>query len=281
MEITIDELARRIYEARDYILGKNSTKPEIAIILGTGLNELANYIEIETSIPYDEIPYCPVSTVDFHHGKLLIGKLGEIRIVAMQGRFHFYEGYSIQDVTFLVRVMRLLGAKVLIVSNACGTLNPYIPKGGIMIIDDYINLLGTNPLIGYNKEIFGPRFVGMHEPYSQRLIALTERIAFDEKIKVYKGVYVAIPGPTLETRAEARYLRNIGADVVGMSTIPETIVAKQMGMEVLGFSVVTDEVLPDNLQPINIDDILATAAKTDKILSKLIYKVVQQITFEK
>lgn len=280
MEITIDELVQRVYEARDYILGKNSTKPEVAIILGTGLNELANYIDVETSIPYDEIPHCPVSTVDFHHGKLLVGKLGEKRIVAMQGRFHFYEGYSIQDVTFLVRVMRLLGAKVLIVSNACGTLNPYIPKGEIMIIDDYINLLGTNPLIGYNKEVFGPRFIAMHEPYSQRLIALTESIALEEKIKLYKGIYAAIPGPTLETRAEARYIRNIGADVVGMSTIPETIVAKQMGTEVLGFSVVTDEVFPDNLQPISIDDILATAAKTDKILSKLIYKVVQQITFE-
>lgn len=280
MEITIDELVQRVYEARDCILGKNSTKPEVAIILGTGLNELTNYIEVETSIPYDEIPHCPVSTVDFHHGKLLVGKLGEKRIVAMQGRFHFYEGYSIQDVTFLVRVMRLLGAKVLIVSNACGTLNPYIPKGEIMIIDDHINLLGTNPLIGYNKEVFGPRFIAMHEPYSQRLIALTESIALEEKIKLYKGIYAAIPGPTLETRAEARYIRNIGADVVGMSTIPETIVAKQMGMEVLGFSVVTDEVFPDNLQPISIDDILATAAKTDKILSKLIYKVVQQITFE-
>lgn len=281
METPINELARRVYEARDNIYSRNSVSPEIAIILGTGLNELTNYIEVETSIQYDDIPHCPVSTVDFHHGKLLLGKLAGKTIVAMQGRFHFYEGYSIQDVTFLVRVMRLLGSKALIVSNACGTLNPYIPKGAIMIIDDHINLLGTNPLIGYNKEIFGPRFVAMHEPYSQRLIALAERIAIEEQTKVYKGVYAAIPGPTLETRAEARYLRKIGADVVGMSTVPETIVAKQMGMEVLGFSVVTDEVFPDQLKPITIEDILETAAKTDKVLSKLIYKIVQQITFEK
>ncbi len=273
----IDELAKRVYQARDYIQAKHSTSPEIAIILGTGLNELANYIERDVEIPYEEIPNCPVSTVDFHSGKLLLGKLSGKNIVAMQGRFHYYEGYAIQDITFLVRVMRLLGAKILIVSNACGTLNPYIPKGSIMIIDDYLNLLGTNPLIGYNKEIFGPRFLSMHEPYSPRLIRLTEELALEHKIKLYKGVYAAVPGPTLETRAEARYIRTIGADVVGMSTIPETIVAKQMGMEVLGFSVVTDEVFPDKMQPITVEEILETAASTDKILSFLISKIVEKI----
>lgn len=277
MAIPIDELAKRVYQAFDFVQSRTKVSPELAIILGTGLNELANYISIEGEIPYSEIPNCPVSTVDFHHGKLLLGNLSGKQVVAMQGRFHYYEGYSIQDVTFLVRVMRLLGSKVLIVSNACGTLNPYIPKGAIMIIDDYINLLGTNPLIGYNKEIFGPRFLGMNEPYSKRLINLTEEVALEEKIKVFKGVYAAVPGPTLETRAEARFIRLIGADVVGMSTIPETIVAKQMGMEVLGFSVVTDEVFPDALQEIKIEDILQTAAETDKILSKFLVKIVERI----
>lgn len=273
----IDELARNVYEARDYVKSKNGFEPSIAIILGTGLNVLSNYIEIETEIPYEEIPHCPVSTVEFHHGKLLLGRLAGKNIVAMHGRFHYYEGYSIQDVTFLVRVMRLLGAKILIVSNACGSLTQYIPKGSIMIIDDYINLLGTNPLIGYNKEIFGPRFLEMSEPYSRRLIELTEKIALEEKVKVYKGVYAAVPGPTLETRAEAKFIRLIGADVVGMSTIPETIVAKQMGMEVLGFSVVTDNVYPVPLPPINVEEILETAAQVDKVLSKLIFKVVERI----
>lgn len=273
----IDDIAKKVYEAHDLIQSRAKISPEIAIILGTGLNDFVSYMDILTQIPYAEIPNCPVSTVDFHQGKLLMGKVARRNIVAMQGRFHYYEGYSIQDVTFLVRVMNLLGAKVLIVSNACGTLNHYIPKGAIMIIDDYINLLGTNPLIGYNKEIFGPRFIGMNEPYSKRLIKLTEETALEEKLKVYKGVYAAVPGPTLETRAEARYIRLIGADVVGMSTIPETIVAKQMGMEVLGFSVVTDEVFPDALEEIKIEDILKTAAETDKILSKLIVKIIEKI----
>lgn len=277
MVTPIDELAKRVHEAKDFVKSKSGIEPFISIILGTGLNDLSNYIEVEIEIPYEEIPYCPVSTVDFHHGKLLLGKLAGKNIIAMLGRFHYYEGYSIQDITFLVRVMRLLGAKILIVSNACGSLTQYIPKGSIMIIDDYINLLGTNPLIGYNKEIFGPRFLEMSEPYSKRLIELTEKIALEEKIKVYKGVYAAVPGPTLETRAEAKFIRLIGADVVGMSTIPETIVAKQMGMEVLGFSVVTDEVYPVPLPPINVHEILDTASKTDKILSRLIYRVVEKI----
>ncbi|MCX7880756.1 MAG: purine-nucleoside phosphorylase [Ignavibacteria bacterium] len=272
-----DELAKRVYQARDFVNDKSSLKPDIAIILGTGLNSLISYINIETEIPYESIPYCPVSTVDFHHGRLVLGQLSRKNVVAMQGRFHYYEGYSIQDVTFLTRVMRLLGAKILIVSNASGSLTPYIPKGAIMIIDDYINLLGTNPLIGYNKEIFGPRFLEMSEPYSRRLIELTEKIALDEKIKVYKGVYAAVPGPTLETRAEAKFIRMIGADAVGMSTIPETIVAKQMGMEVLGFSVITDLVYLDPLPPIDINDILETASETDKVLSKLIARVIECI----
>ncbi|MFN3306072.1 MAG: purine-nucleoside phosphorylase [Candidatus Kapaibacteriota bacterium] len=277
MAISVEELAKNVYEAKDYVKSKNGLEPSIAVILGTGLHELSNNIEIETEVPYEEIPHCPVSTVEFHHGKLLLGRLAGKNIVAMHGRFHYYEGYSIQEVTFLVRVMRLLGAKILIVSNACGSLTQYIPKGSIMIIDDYINLLGTNPLIGYNKEIFGPRFLEMSEPYSKRLIELTEKIALEEKIRVYKGIYAAVPGPTLETRAEAKYIRLIGADVVGMSTIPETIVAKQMGMEVLGFSVVTDEVYPVPMPPINVQEILETAEQVDKILSRLIYRVVERV----
>ncbi|ROL57091.1 purine-nucleoside phosphorylase [Bacteroidetes/Chlorobi group bacterium Naka2016] len=273
----MDELARRVYEARDFVKTKTQINPQLAVILGTGLHELSNYIEIETEIPYEEIPYCPTSTVEFHQGKLILGRLAGKSIVAMHGRFHYYEGYTIQEVTFLVRVMNLLGAKVLIVSNACGSLTQYIPKGSIMIIDDYINLLGTNPLIGYNKEIFGPRFLEMSEPYSKRLIELTEKIAMEEKIKVYKGVYAAVPGPTLETRAEAKFIRLIGADVVGMSTIPETIVARQMGMEVLGFSVVTDDVYPIPMPKINVQEILDIASQTDKVLSRLIYKVVEKM----
>lgn len=226
MRITTNELRGRVAEAVAAIRQKTEVTPTIGIILGTGLGKMAHEIIAEVVIPYDDIPHFPLSTVESHHGKLIIGTLAGKPVVAMQGQFHYYEGYTMQEITFPVRVMKALGVEILLVSNACGGLNPLYRKADIMIIDDHINLLGDNPLIGENDDAVGPRFPDMSEPYSQRLIALTERVALENQIKVQKGVYVAVSGPNLETRAEYRFLRTIGADVVGMSTIPETIVAR-------------------------------------------------------
>lgn len=270
-------LIKRIDETISFIRKYTESEPGTGIILGTGLGGLADEIKKEVEIPYAEIPNFPVSTVESHKGKLIFGELSGKKIVAMQGRFHFYEGYSMLDITFPVRVMKYLGVKTLLVSNASGSMNPYFKKGQIMIIEDHINLLGANPLTGITDSSLGPRFPDMSEPWSQRLIKLVERIALEIKLKVNKGVYVAVAGPNLETRAEYRFLRSIGADVVGMSTIPENIVARQMGMEVLGFSVITDECYPDALQPCNIEDILETAATAEPFLTKLMKEVVAKL----
>ncbi|MFQ5631331.1 MAG: purine-nucleoside phosphorylase [bacterium] len=268
------EMLQHIKEASSFLRGKTDISPQIGIILGTGLGGLAEEIEKEAVVSYEDIPRFPLSTVESHAGRLIFGKLNGKQVVAMQGRFHYYEGYSIKQITFPVRVMKDLGCHTMVVSNACGGMNPTYTPGDIMIIADHINLLGDNPLIGENDEALGPRFPDMSEPYTQSLIQLAEKVALQERIKIQKGVYVAVAGPNLETRAEYRFLRIIGADVVGMSTIPEVIVAVHGGMKVLGFSVVTDACLPDALKPVNIQEILRIAAEAEPKLTLLIKKVV-------
>ncbi|RMF69805.1 MAG: purine-nucleoside phosphorylase, partial [Calditrichaeota bacterium] len=234
-------------------------------------------IDQETAISYDQIPHFPISTVESHAGRLIFGKIGNKSVMAMQGRFHYYEGYSMKQITFPVRVMKHLGAHTLLVSNACGGMNPLFTPGDIMIITDHINLIGDNPLIGVNDDTLGPRFPDMSEPYTKELIALAEQIALEEKIRVQKGVYVALSGPSLETRAEYRFLRIIGADVVGMSTVPEVIVAVHSSMRVLGLSVVTDSCLPDALKPVDIQEILRVAAEAEPKLTLLMKRVVERM----
>lgn len=267
----------QVNEAKEFIRSKTDFVPEIAFILGTGLDGLIDVISIDEEIAYDDIPNFPLSTVEFHTGKLIFGYLSGRRIVAMQGRFHYYEGYSMQEITLPVRVIRQLGAEILIISNACGSMNPKFLKSSIMLIDDHINLLGNNPLRGINHEKFGKRFADMSEPYSQRLIKLSQEIGDKENIVLHKGVYCAMPGPMLETRAEYRFLRTIGADVVGMSTVPETIAARQMEMEVLGLSIITDECDPDNLRPVEIDEIIENARKAESNLKILVAKLMERL----
>jgi purine-nucleoside phosphorylase len=252
--------------------------PSIGIILGTGLGGLAQDIQAETTIPYEEIPHFPSSTVVSHAGRFVCGKLAGKTVVAMEGRFHFYEGYTLKQITFPVRLMKALGCQTLIVSNACGGMNPQYGKGEIMVIEDHINLLPDNPLTGPNDDRLGPRFPDMCRPYDADLISLTRRVALEEKIVLHKGVYVAVPGPNLETRAEYRYLRLIGADVVGMSTVPEVIVAVHCGLRSLGLSVITDVCLPDALEPVKLEEILATAAAAEKNLRVLVRRVVGEIS---
>ena len=273
----MNEYLDKINQSTQFIEGVIRDKPEIGIILGTGLGELVQEIDIDDTIFYKDIPHFPISTVESHEGKLIFGKLGGKRIVAMQGRFHSYEGYSMKQITLPVRVMKKLGADTLLISNACGGMNPMFRRGDLMIIADHINLLGDNPLIGPNLDEFGPRFPDMSEPYSQELIELAENIALDHKIKLQKGVFVAVSGPNLETRAEYRFLRLIGADVVGMSTVPEDIVAVHSGMRVFGLSVITDECFPDALEPVNVAEIIKTANKAEPKLTMIMKKLVEKI----
>src|SRR5207244_3665329 len=239
-----------------------------------GLGGLAEDIQAEAVFPYGEIPHFPLSTVHSHASRLVCGTLAGKTVMAMEGRFHFYEGYTLKQITFPVRVMKAMGCAVLIVSNACGGMNPQFAKGDIMIIEDHINLMGDNPLIGKNDDRLGIRFPDMCHPYDPELIALTQRIALEERISCHKGVFVAVPGPNLETRAEYRFLRAIGADVVGMSTVPEVIVGVHAGLRNLGLSVVTDMCLPDALEPVSLETILATAATAEKKLRILVRRVV-------
>ena len=271
------DLRKRIDDAVTFLRSRTRMQPSIGIILGTGLGGLAREITQEAVIDYGEIPHFPVSTVESHHGKLIFGTLAGKKVVAMQGRFHYYEGYTMQQVTFPVRVMKFLGVDTLLISNAAGGMNPQFARGDVMIITDHINLQGDNPLIGPNDDALGPRFPDMSEPYSKALIGLAERTALDLKIRVQRGVFVAVPGPNLETRAEYRFLRFIGADAVGMSTVPETIVANHMGMRVLGFSIITDECFPDSLQPAKVEEIIAVAGKTEPSLTAIMKGVVERI----
>ena len=251
--------------------------PEIAIILGTGLGGLAKAIAVEGTVEYADIPGFPLSTVESHAGRLLFGTLGGRAVVAMQGRFHRYEGYTLQQVTFPVRVLRALGAETLVVSNACGGMNPRWTPGDLMLIADHINLLGDNPLIGPNDDRLGVRFPDMSEPYDGALRALARDVAASQGIALREGVYVAVPGPNLETRAEYRMLRALGADVVGMSTVPEVIVALHGGMRVLGLSIITDQCLPESLAPANVATIIATAGRAEPMLTALVRGVLERL----
>ena len=271
------ELYDQIQEAKRAIQAQWSGSPHVGIILGTGLGGLAEDIAAEAAIPYQAIPHFPHSTAPTHAGRLVCGQLAGKPVLAMEGRFHFYEGYSLQEITLPVRVMRALGCDVLIVSNACGGMNPQYGKGDLMIIEDHINLMGDNPLIGKNDDRLGPRFPDMCQPYDRELIALARRVALEEKITLQQGVLVAVPGPNLETRAEYRFLRAIGADVVSMSTVPEIIVGVHAGLRNLGLSVVTDMCLPDALEPVNLADIIATANAAEKRLRALVRRVIQEL----
>lgn len=272
-----DNLKQRIDEAVNYIRTQTKLMPQIGIVLGTGLGGLAEKIKAEKSVSYETIPHFPVSTVESHAGRLIFGELEGKKVVAMQGRFHFYEGYSMQEVTFPVRVMKALGANILIVSNACGGLNPQFRAGDVMLITDHINMQGAHPLIGPNDESLGVRFPDMFQCYDPTLIAAAEQAALDTKLRVWKGVYVSVTGPTLETAAEYRFLRIIGADVVGMSTVPEVIVARHGGMKVLGFSIITDMGLPDALKPCSLEEIIHTANLTEPKLTALMSETVKRI----
>lgn len=267
----------QINESYDYIKSKISGTPEIGIILGTGLGGLAKKIEVKTTLSYKDIPHFPLSTVETHEGKLLIGKLGGKWVIAMQGRFHYYEGYSMKQITFPVRIMAKFGIKTLLISNACGGMNQDLSRGDLLLIEDHINLLGDNPLIGPNLDEFGPRFPDMSEPYSKDLINMASKIAAENNISIKRGVFVAVSGPNLETKAEYRFLYKIGGDVVGMSTVPENIVAVHCGMKVLGISVVTDECFPDTLQPVNIAEIIKTANKAEPKLTLIMNKVIEKL----
>ncbi len=274
---SVPELLERIRAASGVITSRSKVRPRVAIILGTGLGALADEIDVESAIPYEEIPGFPVPTVETHSGRLLLGELSGQPVVAMQGRFHRYEGYTLQQVTFPVRVMRDLGAEVLIVSNACGGMNPMWDVGDLMLIADHINLLGDNPLIGPNPDELGPRFPDMSEPYDVGLQRLALEVAREERLTLRRGVYVAVTGPNLETRAEYRFLRLIGADVVGMSTVPEVIVAVHAGMKVLGISIITDSCLPDALQPARVEEIIRVASEAEPKLTLLIRNVVARL----
>jgi purine-nucleoside phosphorylase len=275
---TTQPLIDRIAAAPSAVRNRTSATPPVGIILGTGLGGLAEDIAVETRIPYGDIPGFPLSTVESHAGQLLFGQLGGKSVVAMQGRFHRYEGYSLQEVTFPVRVMRALGVGTLVVSNACGGMHPLWAPGDLMLIADHINLLGDNPLVGNNDESLGPRFPDMSMPYDKELRNLARQIAVELGITLREGVYVAVAGPNLETRAEYRMLRAMGADVVGMSTVPEVIVAIHGRMRCVGLSIITDQCLPDALEPAELERIIATARKAEPALSKLVTTLVERLT---
>jgi purine-nucleoside phosphorylase len=273
--------ATSLYEAVGAAAGavrrRAPSPPSVGIILGTGLGGLAEEIAVEAAIPYDEIPGFPLSTVESHVGRLLLGQLGGRSVVAMQGRFHRYEGYDLGQVTFPVRVLHALGAETLIVSNACGGMHPLWSPGDLMLIADHINLLGENPLVGPNDDRLGPRFPDMSAPYDTGLRAVARAAALELGITLREGVYVAVAGPNLETRAEYRMLRALGGDVVGMSTVPEVIVANHQGMRVLGLSIITDQCLPDALEPASIDRIIAAARGAEPSLRRLVARVMEQL----
>ena len=270
-------LAARIGAAASAVRARFPTPPTVAIILGTGLGSLVRELRVDAAIDYADIPGFPLSTVESHAGRLLCGGLGGKTVVAMQGRFHRYEGYSLQAVTFPVRVMHALGAGTLVVSNACGGMHPDWRAGDLMLIADHINLLGDNPLVGPNDDSLGPRFPDMSEPYDASLRALAREVARAGGITLREGVYVAVAGPNLETRAEYRMLRRIGADVVGMSTVPEVIVAVHERMRVLGVSIITDLCIPETLQPARLEDIIAVAGGAEPALAQLVRGVLERL----
>jgi purine-nucleoside phosphorylase len=266
----------KIIESANYLRSKGITAPEIGIILGTGLGKLADEIEIKVEIDYKDIPHFPIATVDFHHGILIYGKLRGRQVLVMKGRSHTYEGYTTQEITLPIRVMKVLGIKCLLLSSACGGMNISFKKGSLMLIEDHINLL-PNPLIGPNIDELGPRFPDMSQAYSREINDKISRIADKNNIILHKGVYVAVSGPNLETPAEYRWLSRIGADVVGMSTTPEVIVANHMNLPVAAISVITDECDPDHLEPVDLDTMLYYASVAEKGLVKIFSDLVEEL----
>jgi len=267
----------KIEETKEFIQARTNIKPQIGIILGTGLGALVEKIEGKEVISYRDVPNFAVSTAPGQEGNLILGRLGGKEVMAMQGRFHLYEGYSLEVITFPVRVMRAMGAAFLIESNAAGGINPNFRAGDLMVITDHINLTGHNPLIGPNDERLGPRFPDMSEPYDNELIELAERIALEERIKLHKGVYAGVTGPNFETRAEYRFLNRIGADAVGMSTVPEVIVAKHSSLRVLGISCITDECVPDRLEPVDSDKVISVAREAEPRMTKLVKRIITEM----
>lgn len=270
-------LSQQIAQSVQAIRTKTGFRPELGIILGTGLGKLAHDVEAETVIPYEEIPFFPVPTVESHRGRLIFGRLNDRAVVVMQGRFHYYEGYDAQQITHPVRVMKELGIGTLIVSNASGGLNPQFHAGEVAVITDHVNLTGVNPLRGPNEDSLGPRFPHMVACYDPALVDLAMAAALRLGIRLYPAVYAWVTGPNLETAAECRYIRTVGADVVGMSTVPEVIVARHAGLRVLGFSVITDMGLPDSMKPVELSEVLAMAAKAEPNLTAVVNEVVKLI----
>lgn len=267
----------KIKETARFLMDIGIDKPEMGIVLGTGLGGIVKSIEIEKKIPYHDIPNFPVSTVSGHSGTLIYGKLSGKKVVAMQGRFHYYEGWEMSEVTFPIKVMKLLGINRLIVSNACGGVNPKFKVGDIMIITDHINMMPEHPLRGENEEKFGPRFVDMHEPYSLNMIRLMKSIALENKINIQEGVYLALQGPTFETPAEYRMVKLMGADAVGMSTVPEVIVAKHMGMECFGLSVITDLGIEGKIEEVSHEAVQIAAKSSEDMISKLMKDFINRL----
>ncbi|MBW1740608.1 MAG: purine-nucleoside phosphorylase [Deltaproteobacteria bacterium] len=274
----MESFKNKVLEATEFVRAKIAAPPLIGLLIGTGLGDSAEGMENAISVDYKDIPHFPISTVPTHHGRLLFGHMAGKAVMAMQGRFHYYEGYSMQEITLPVRVMQLLGVKTLILSNAAGGINPLFNVGDIMVLTDHINLTGNNPLIGPNVDEWGPRFPDMSQVYDRRLIALAEEAALENRIRVQKGVYVGLSGPSLETGAEIRFLKTIGADAVGLSTIPEVIVAVHGGMAVLGFSVITNMNLPDHLKPARVEEIIAAAERTAPRLRAIIRRVIEKLS---
>ena len=271
-------MMQHILETVQFLQTQGIENPEIGVVLGTGLGELTNKIEIIKTIDYVDIPNFPVATVEFHKGKLIYGLIKGKKVIILQGRFHYYEGYSFQEITFSIRVLKVLGVKHLLLSNVAGGINPSFKKGDLIAIDDHINLLPGNPLTGKNIDELGDRFSDMSEPYSKTLISAYKKACENQQVNYKEGVYVAVSGPNLETRAEYRFLKIIGADMVGMSTVPEVIVAKQMNLPCFAVSVITDECNPDDLKPINIPEIIAIAGKSDKILANIFEEMIGKIS---
>lgn len=268
---------QQVEQATAYIQGIHSDPVAVGIILGTGLGNLASEIEVDLEIPYQEIPHFPTSTVESHSGTLIFGHLAGKKVLAMKGRFHYYEGYSMKEVTFPIRVMRGLGVQTLLVSNASGGLNPLQAVGELMLISDHINLFPENPLRGKNYDTWGPRFPDMSVPYSRRLIALAVQIGQEKGIKLHTGVYCGVEGPNLETPAEYAYLRTVGGDAVGMSTVPEVLVARHCGMEVFGISAITDLGVAGKIHQVTLADVLAAAAKAEPIMSQIIFELMRRM----
>jgi len=273
----MDGLFSKIQTAADFIRTRTELRPSTGIILGTGLSGLARELDVVCEIEYGDIPFFVRSTVESHQGRLIFGTIGGKPVVAMKGRFHYYEGYTLQQITFPVRVMKALGVETLLISNAAGCLNPLWKKGDLMVISDHINLLGDNPLIGRNDDRLGPRFPDMSDAYSKDLIQLAESVALDQKIQIRKGVYAAMTGPCLETASEYRLLRTIGADAIGMSTVPEAIVASHQGTRVFGISILTDDCFPDVLKPVALSEILEVAGHSEPLMTKLMAGIISKL----